>query len=120
LKGFKIAALNLASLIKHIDELRINMSSNFLDILVINETRLDDTIDQSEYQIDDYTIITKNRDRRGGGVAMYIKNNINFAIRTDLQDHVLEFLCLEIRKPKVKPFSHKYMVQAPKFTHSAL
>ena len=43
-RGFKIAFLNIASLPKHIDELRLNMQHQYLDILVLNETRLDETI----------------------------------------------------------------------------
>ena len=34
----------------------------------------------------------------------YIRNSINFNLRNDLHDEALEFLCVEISKPKVKPF----------------
>ena len=37
-------------------------------------------------------------------VAAYIRNSICFNLRTDLQDKAFEFLCVEISKPKVKPF----------------
>ena len=47
-RGFKIASLNIASLPKHLDELRLNMINQYLDILILNETRLDDTISDSE------------------------------------------------------------------------
>ncbi len=43
-RGFKIASLNITSLPKHLDELRLNMINQHLDILILNETRLDDTI----------------------------------------------------------------------------
>ena len=104
LKGFKIAALNIASLIRHIDELRFHMATKYVDILILNETRLDNNVDPSEYQIDGYTIVTKHRNRNGGGVAIYLRNTIDFVTRVDLQDDALEFLCVEIRKPKIKPF----------------
>ena len=35
---------------------------------------------------------------------MYIRNSINFNLRNDLHDEALEFLRVEISKPKVKPF----------------
>ena len=35
---------------------------------------------------------------------MHIRNSISFNIRNDLYDEALEFLCVEIRKPRVKPF----------------
>jgi exonuclease III len=43
-RGFKIASLNIASLPKHIDELRIVMSNNDIDVLANNESRMDSTI----------------------------------------------------------------------------
>ncbi len=48
--------------------------------------------------------IRNDRTRHGGGVAMYIRNSINFNLRNGLHDEALEFLCVEISKPKVKPF----------------
>ena len=80
------------------------MQTNCFDILSINETRLDSTFNDSEIGIEGYTIVRRDRFRLGGGVAIYIRNSINFIIRHDLSDSVLEFLCVEIRKPKVKPF----------------
>ena len=69
-RGFKISFLNIASLPKHIDELRLNMQHQYLDILVLNETRLDETISNSEISIDKYTLVRNDRTRHGGGVAM--------------------------------------------------
>ena len=43
-RGFKMASLNTISLTKHIDELR-NLLANYpLDVMSINETRLDEGI----------------------------------------------------------------------------
>ena len=39
-RGFKIAALTVNSLLAHIDEIRILLAENPLDILAINETKL--------------------------------------------------------------------------------
>ena len=41
LKGFKIGQINIASLVKHHDELLVYMQSKSLDVLTVNETRLD-------------------------------------------------------------------------------
>ena len=83
--------------------LYLNGHLSVVDIL-INETRLDDTCYESEFHIDGYSVITKNRNRQGGGVAIYIRDPIDFINRKDLQNENLEFLCVEIRKPKTKPF----------------
>ena len=75
LNGFKIAALNIASLVRHIDELKKVMSSQTLDILAINKTRLDSTIADKDISIIGYNVIRKDRSRHGGGVLLYVKES---------------------------------------------
>ena len=41
IRGFKIALLNVNSLTKHIDELKVFMANKPLDVLAINESKLD-------------------------------------------------------------------------------
>jgi hypothetical protein len=53
LKGFKIAALNITSLTKHIDELKVVMLNQPFDILAINEARLDSSITNAEIALVD-------------------------------------------------------------------
>ena len=53
-RGFKIASINLASLYKHIDQLRIYMLSKKVDI---NETRLDGSIQNGEVSISGYNVL---------------------------------------------------------------
>ncbi|XP_073245687.1 uncharacterized protein [Porites lutea] len=103
-RGFKIAGLNINSLTKHIDELRILLADRSIDILSINETKLDDSINSCEVQIPGYEFIRRDRNRQGGGVGFYIKTSINFGVRSDLNAPSLENLCIEIRKPNSRPF----------------
>ena len=74
------------------------------DILTLNETRLDDSIPNSEIKISGYDIVRRDRNRNGGGVAMYIRSCITFTNRNDLVPESLEQICIEINKPKSKPF----------------
>ena len=53
-RGFKLAALNIASIPAHIDELRIYMNSKCIDILAVNETPLDHTISSGEVIVSGY------------------------------------------------------------------
>ena len=80
-RGFKLALLNITSLIKHIDELRILLDSNPVDVLAINETRLDSTINDCEVYISGYDIIRRDRnvngiDSVGACVFMYVQQSI--------------------------------------------
>jgi hypothetical protein len=52
LKGFSIMHLNTASLIKHIDQLRINLIDKPCHILSVSETRLSDDINDDFVKID--------------------------------------------------------------------
>ena len=85
-RGFKIASINLASLYKHIDQLRIYMLPKTVDILAINETRLDSCILNDEVSIPGYTLERKDGNRFGGGVALYIRDSINYKRLNDLPE----------------------------------
>ncbi|EDO39781.1 predicted protein [Nematostella vectensis] len=99
-----MACLNANSLSNHIDEIRIFMSVNSnVDVLAINETKIDDMISDQEVNIPGYEIIRKDR-KRGGGVCIYVKSNINYTIRDDLNHEKLECITLEITKPRSRPF----------------
>ena len=68
----RIASLNVNSLIKHIDDLRIFLADNPVDVLAINESKLDNSIKNCELFIPDYEIIRRDRNRYGGGMYAFI------------------------------------------------
>ena len=59
-RGFKLASLNINKLITHIDQLRILLLHNEIDILSINETKLNETISDNEINISGYDIIRRD------------------------------------------------------------
>lgn len=61
-----MGCLNITSLLKHIDELRILLDTQWLDILAINETRLNDIVSDDEVRIGGYNM-RKDRNGNGGG-----------------------------------------------------
>ena len=66
-----MACLNITSLPKHIDELRILLHNKYLDILAINETPLHEEISDDVNRIEGYDIVRRDRPlngRNGGGV----------------------------------------------------
>ena len=102
-----MACLNITSLSKHIDELRVLLQNNSLDLLAINETRLNETIADNEISISGYNIVRRDRPlngRNGGGVCFYVRSNINYIVRADLVSDQLENLSIEIIKPRSKRF----------------
>ena len=71
IRGFKIASLNITSLPKHIDELRIAMKNNEIDVLAINESRMDNSIAPEMVTVHGYNWVSKDRNRFGGGVLVF-------------------------------------------------
>ena len=83
------------------------MSNSKIDLLSINETKLDLTIDDSEVYLLCYELIRKDRvrnGRNGGGVCFCVRCNLNYKIRDDLSSENLELLVLEITRLRSKPF----------------
>ena len=84
-RGFKIASLNVNKLSTHIDEIRILLADKCLDVLAIQETKLDVSNNNSDFYICGYELIRRDRlSDGGGGICFYIKATINFSVRTDL------------------------------------
>ena len=94
-----MAFLNIVSLPKHVDELRISELFLHFDLLALNETRLDSSISDGLVKIRGYGIVRKDRSRTGGGVCIYLRSTINFKIRNDLVPDDIEAICTEISKP---------------------
>ena len=104
LKGFKISHLNIRSLVKNVDQFRIYSHNCKFDIICLSETMLDGTIQDYEVNVNGYEVIRKDRNRNGGGVAIYIRNCISYKLRPDLDHANLESITIEIFKPKAKSF----------------
>ena len=55
------------------------MNLKCTDLLAVNETGLDDTISSGEVTVPGYALERNDRNRDGGGgVALYIRNTINY------------------------------------------
>ena len=74
-----------------------------VDVISINKTRLDNTIDDPEMKIPGYDLFRKDRSRNGGGVALYVRNVFNTINKTHTANVYLEAVRVEILKPKAKP-----------------
>ena len=83
------------------------MHDSKIDILSINETKLDSTVHDSDVYIPGFEIVRKDRrvnGRKGGGVCIYLRTNLNYRIRDDLINDDLECLIVEINKPRSSVF----------------
>ena len=97
--GLKVCCLNVNSLLKHIDQLRLLCETHKPHVLCLNETKLDNEIRDEDLVIE---IDGKDRDRYGGGVAMFVSEEIKFFKREDLKTD-FESLTVELDIQYVKP-----------------
>ena len=75
------------------------MSFSNVDILQINESKLDSTAHNDEVYIPGFEIVRKDRKvngRNGGAVCTYLRTNLNYRIRNYLNNDLLECLFVEI------------------------
>ena len=99
-----MAMLNVASLTKYIDEIRLLLYDKKLDVLALNETRLDSSISDELLAIDGNDIIRADRNRNGDGVCIYIRYHVNYEKCSDLIPTGLEAVCLEIKQSNSRSF----------------
>ena len=76
--------------------------SHNLDLLVINDTKLDDSFPNAQFQINGYKCLRKDRNIFGGGLYLYINEDIpSKQIHTKLLEG-LESICIEMNLLKRK------------------
>ena len=73
-----MGTININSVSKHIDELRMFVDDNPLDVLAINETKLDSYIPVTHVSLSGHTCVRNDRTKFGCGVCIYIRNTITF------------------------------------------
>ena len=88
--GFSFAHLNVRSIMNKLDHFRILMSKKTFDVICLNEMFCDSSIADSEINLPDYSIVRRDRNRHGGGVAVYIRNSLTFIRRNDLETDDVE------------------------------
>ena len=83
------------------------LANTKIDILCVNETKLDPSINDREVHLVGYEIVRRDRKvngRNGGGVCIYIRSNINYQVRDDLHSATLENLVVEIKNRDLSLF----------------
>ena len=111
-KGLHFIHLNINSLLPKIDELRYIAKNSNAAVIGISETKLDNTVYDSEVAIDVYNIALSDRNKKGGGNACYIRINICFNLKTCLSNNI-ENIFIDLLFPKTKPISVGVIYKPP-------
>jgi hypothetical protein len=96
-----LAHINVRSLLPKIEEIRYLLHSGKIDVLCITETWLDETIFGHEVDCQGYTLFRNDRNRHGGGVAIYVKDGHDVILRQDLTDNEIESVWVEMKKIEI-------------------
>ena len=96
------STINANSISNKLDDIRITIA-DFVDILVITESKLDQSFPESQFFINRFSKpFRKDRNRHGGGFLMYIKEDIpqkelSFNLPSDI-----EIIIIELNINKIK------------------
>ena len=102
MKGLRIYHLNIHSLCNKLDELRLFCNEYKPYILLLNETWLDENISDNKLHLTSYNIIRRDKDSFGGGVAVYIDEQLQFNhINMEAHPHI-EVIWFELIPTKGK------------------
>ena len=72
--------------------------------MAVNETKIDGNVDDQLIAIDDFSLMRHDRNRQGGGVAIYVRNTVGYRPRQDFLNKSLEIICIEVEPPHCNPF----------------
>ena len=104
--------LNVNSLLYKIEELRTLALNTKISVLGITETKLHNTVSNEELKIDGYNLLRSDRNKNGGGVACYLKNNIAHNRQSKISGNT-ENIVLDILLPKSKPITVRIIYRPP-------
>ena len=85
-----------------------------MDVLAINETKIDSSVKDNEIYLPGFEVVRKDRSvngRSGGSVCIYLRSNINYHIRDDLCDDQLACIVCRLNyQTPLQTFYCQYVV----------
>jgi len=113
MKSLHFMHLNCNSLLSKIDEIREFVKSAKPHVLCFSETKLDHSVKDAEVNIDDFSCLRKDRNRSGGGVAIFVHKSLAYDQRSDFNGN-FENIFIDILLPKTKPILVGVVYRPPK------
>ena len=100
----KVMHINTQSMVSTFDNLLITLKDYRFDIVTMSETWLkDNNLLLQHVTIPGYSHAFRNRETRGGGVGIYIKESIKFKRRTDIESRYSQMEHLWIETKTARP-----------------
>ena len=96
------------------------MTETKINIISINETKLDDTIRDEQVAIEGFLLLRLDRNRHGESVAFYIRETVNYEHQTDIKTSNAELLCIEVKQKCTKPYIVMAWYRPPKYEYQTI
>ena len=80
----------------------LHLNIKKLPIIGVTESKVDNSISDSEVKIPGYCILRCDRNRNGGGVACYVRQDLCFNLRSAAMGDIVDTF-LDILLPRTKP-----------------
>ena len=101
-QGIHFLYLNINSILPKLDELKTIAGNTKAAVIGITESKVDNSISDSEVGIPGYCVLLCDRNRNGGGVAYYVKQDLCFNLRSTAMGDI-EGIFFNILLPKTEP-----------------
>ena len=79
-KSLSVIHVNTRSLLRHFDDIATLVATKRPHILALSETWLDDSVSDAEILLPGYSLFRFDRNRCGGGVALYFLNGLTCSL----------------------------------------
>ena len=100
-RGLHFLHLNVNSLLPKVEELASIAEKTKAAVISITESKLDSSVSNNKVEISGYTILRSDRNRKGGGVACYVRPDLSFNQKVGIfsVEHILFDLLLPGTSP---------------------
>ena len=112
IRVFIFLHLNINSTLSKLDELKTIAGKTKAAIIGITESKVENSISDSEVEIPGYCILQCDRSRNGGGVACYVRQDLCFNLRIFATGDI-EDIFFYVLLPKTKSISVGIICRSP-------
>ena len=85
-RNILLGHVNINSIRNKFEPIEGILRNGLIDILVISESKIDDSFPMAQFSVQNYTLHRKDRNSKGGGLMIYIRSDIPHRRRTDIEN----------------------------------
>ena len=112
-KGLHFCHLNVHYLYPKLDEIKMLLHEQNIDILCLCEAFLNQEFSDNELKVGGCDFVRKDRQIHGGGLIIYIKSYLSYTHHVDMETNDLESIWVEFKHNKQKTFFTYYCYRPP-------